>query len=287
MMRILLKIGVLIAFTASSLFITPSVSANQASTPLEQVLVNKFTEAKYSNKGADTCIACHKKSQSVMAIFNTPHGDTNKDPMAGLQCEACHGPQGKHRGKNEPMLTFGNEISVEGRNSVCESCHTQEHTPFHDQACSDCHNIHQAELAVKQPQAQCSNCHMQQESAKFKRSTHLENLACSDCHNPHQEAPLAVNDTCYSCHAEKRGPTLWEHSPVVEDCTTCHNPHGSVNDNLLNSRAPQLCQSCHSQAGHPGDVHNNLDGFTQGQSCMNCHSKIHGSNHPSGHLFEK
>ena len=27
-----------------------------------------------------------------------------------------------------------------------------------------------------------------------------------------------VNDTCYTCHADQRGPFLWEHQPVSEDC---------------------------------------------------------------------
>ena len=36
-----------------------------------------------------------------------------------------------------------------------------------------------------------------------------------------------LNDTCYDCHAEFRGPYLWEHAPVPEDCSNCHDPHGS------------------------------------------------------------
>ncbi len=36
-----------------------------------------------------------------------------------------------------------------------------------------------------------------------------------------------MNETCYTCHADKRGPFLWEHQPVNEDCTNCHTPHGS------------------------------------------------------------
>ena len=28
----------------------------------------------------------------------------------------------------------------------------------------------------------------------------------------------SVNDNCYKCHAEKRGPFLWEHPPVRENC---------------------------------------------------------------------
>jgi hypothetical protein len=31
-----------------------------------------------------------------------------------------------------------------------------------------------------------------------------------------------------SCHAEKRGPFLWEHAPSVENCANCHEAHGSI-----------------------------------------------------------
>ena len=34
-------------------------------------------------------------------------------------------------------------------------------------------------------------------------------------------------------------------SPVVEDCTNCHTPHGSNITPLLKSRAPFLCDECH------------------------------------------
>ena len=98
-----------------------------------------------------------------------------------------------------------------------------------------------------------------------------------------------VNDTCFQCHAEKRGPYLWEHAPVAEDCTTCHNPHGSNQPGMLAQRAPFLCQSCHSQSGHPSIAYD-ADGLATGmpsqyllaESCLNCHSQVHGSNHPSG-----
>ena len=60
-----------------------------------------------------------------------------------------------------------------------------------------------------------------------------------------------VNQTCYTCHAEKRGPFLWEHAPAAEDCTLCHTPHGSVYPSLLTKTPPLLCQQCHSVAGHP------------------------------------
>jgi DmsE family decaheme c-type cytochrome len=98
-----------------------------------------------------------------------------------------------------------------------------------------------------------------------------------------------LNETCYTCHAEKRGPVLWEHAPVAENCANCHTPHGSINPTLLVKRPPLLCQSCHSQAGHPsvartgaGLPGGNPSGFLLSGSCVNCHSAVHGSNDPSG-----
>ena len=120
-------------------------------------------------------------------------------------------------------------------------------------------------------------------------------MTCVDCHSAHgsmSENALinpTVNDTCYSCHAEKRGPFLWEHAPVTENCVTCHNPHGSVNESLVKQRAPQLCQQCHANDGHASRVvaESGIDAFGGGKSCLNCHSQIHGSNHPSGSLLQR
>ena len=120
-------------------------------------------------------------------------------------------------------------------------------------------------------------------------------MACSDCHNVHDGnndfllVEDNVNDTCYSCHAEKRGPFLWEHAPVTEDCTLCHRPHGSNHPALLTKRAPLLCQQCHSASGHPAVAYTSeeLDSsrnarFLMSRGCQTCHAQVHGSNHPSG-----
>ena len=98
------------------------------SAQLEQKLAEKFSEGKYSPKGADSCLMCHKKNTKVMEIFDGVHGDmsNSKSPMAGIQCEACHGPLGKHnRGGKEPMISFSpdSKLSAASQNSVCEGCH--------------------------------------------------------------------------------------------------------------------------------------------------------------------
>ena len=107
----------------------------------------------------------------------------------------------------------------------------------------------------------CGTCHQQIRSAILKPSHHpiIENkIKCSDCHNPHGAlTPVmlkaeTVNQQCYSCHADKRGPYVFAHPAVEENCLSCHNPHGSVYYKLLNERQPNLCQDCHDSSRHPG-----------------------------------
>ena len=76
-------------------------------------------------------------------------------------------------------------------------------------------------------------------------------MSCSDCHSAHGSAgPKLVkrdttNQTCYQCHAEKRGPYVHNHQPVQDNCASCHNPHGSNVAGMLVARDPILCNQCH------------------------------------------
>ena len=99
-------------------------------------------------------------------------------------------------------------------------------------------------------------------------------------------------ESCYRCHPEKRGPFLWEHAPVREDCRNCHKPHGSNNIRLLKIREPRLCQQCHNpNRTHPrpsrGTTDPTQDRRFLGRSCAYCHNNLHGSNHPSGFVFTR
>jgi len=278
-------------------------------------------DPNYSREGADSCLSCHD-DDAVLALFKGAHANPS-DPNGPfghgqLQCEACHGPSGDHAGRvrrgqerPSPNALFGSDTAtpVSTQNGFCIDCHTDDtgfgwHGNDHDTneiACADCHTSHTAQdpvlMTATQPEV-CFECHQQQRTQSLKPYAHpirQGKMDCSGCHNNHgatnelQFAQQTLNDTCFSCHAEKRGPYLWEHAPVAEDCGNCHDPHGSNHPGMLAMRAPMLCQSCHSQAGHPslpadGD---GLPGgapsqFMLGQNCMNCHTQSHGSNHPSG-----
>ena len=177
-----------------------------------------------------------------------------------------------------------------------------------DLACGDCHEIHNSVDPIRTREGQptmCMTCHLDVALELNQRSSHPiqdSHLVCTDCHDPHGTAMASLeivkgeslNESCFQCHTEMRGPFTWEHPPVVEDCAICHEPHGSNQASLLKTRVPQLCQSCHSSLGHrslalEGDLDtsdpNAMFAFAQG--CLNCHSSIHGSDHPSGNLFRR
>jgi DmsE family decaheme c-type cytochrome len=274
----------------------------------------------YSRKGADSCFACHD-DQTTLAVFRSKHAvrEDDRTPFGHgqLQCESCHGPGGDHagrvrRGEERPPITaFGAEsaMSVLEQNGLCTNCHQNDlglawHGGEHDMqevSCAGCHTSHTAAdpvlTASTQPEV-CFDCHQQQRTQAMKPYAHpiLDGkMGCSSCHSAHgatSDGPLvqsSTNDTCFGCHAEQRGPYLWEHAPVSENCGDCHDPHGSNYPGMLTMRAPMLCQSCHSQSGHPSIAQDagGLPGgspspYLLGQSCMNCHSQVHGSNHPSG-----
>jgi predicted CXXCH cytochrome family protein len=72
---------------------------------------------------------------------------------------------------------------------------------------------------------------------------------------------------------------------VQEDCSICHNPHGTTNPNLLKARSPFLCQECHEPTSHRGTI-GSLTGTstaanTLARGCLNCHTNIHGTNNPT------
>ena len=274
----------------------------------------------YSRKGADTCFQCHE-DQAVLAIFRTKHA-VPQDPDSPfghgqLQCEACHGPAGDHagrvrRGQERPAIPafgFNSTSSIAEQNANCVECHDADtgfawHGSAHDDntvGCSDCHTMHTERDPVLSTSTQaevCFDCHQQQRTQAMKPYAHpvrQGKMACTSCHSPHGDTPErllagnSVNGTCYDCHAELRGPYLWEHAPATEDCNACHDPHGSTQPGMLSMRAPMLCQSCHSQDGHPslpqdarGLANNVPSPLLLGQSCLNCHDQVHGSNHPSG-----
>lgn len=280
-----------------------------------------------------TCVKCHD-AEEMPDMSRSAHAATG-DPRVP-QCTTCHGtstahlnkiPGVKERPRPDRVFTKNTPTPAAERNAACLSCHGKDATHAlwrgsqHDSAdvaCSSCHKVHTNHDKVlakaTQPEV-CYACHKEQRTQVQRPSHHPipeGKMACSDCHNAHGSAgpKLAkrdsTNDTCFGCHAEKRGPFVHQHEPVTDDCANCHNPHGSTVASLLKARPPMLCQQCHTPhvaggvgalGGQPGVTTPATPGGTtaitpisggknvvnlwQGRSCTNCHTQVHGSNNPS------
>lgn len=275
--------------------------------------------------GSSACADCHEKEVAQfagtgMGKLMLGHPRTAREQLG---CESCHGPAKAHAesGADERggLISFGRKSPnpVSQRNDVCLGCHERTARlmwkgsahEMRDVACTDCHAVmhpssERGNLREGSVLATCGRCH-QQRQAQQLRFAHMPlgegKMECTSCHNPHGSPneklliAATVNETCYSCHAEKRGPFLWEHAPVAESCSNCHDAHGSNHEKMLKTSKPRLCQQCHDDTRHPANpqrfstpaFQTSGSRILRGRQCLNCHIAIHGSNHPSAALFTR
>ena len=221
--------------------------------------------------GSEICMECHE--DHLYDLPNNKHWQKSDPRAPGASdngCEICHGPGSHHldmAGEIDApgLIAFGKNANVpaEKRNAICLSCHQADVKHWQgslhdtdDMSCATCHSMHHEHhtTAKLKEQTICYSCHQNVRAETYRPFRHPireELIFCTDCHNPHGSAgpamlaQLTLNDNCYTCHAEKRGPYLWEHEPSSEDCGICHKPHGSLHPALLTSRPPLLCQQCH------------------------------------------
>jgi DmsE family decaheme c-type cytochrome len=255
------------------------------------------------------CADCHDEAK---AFASNPHSRLPKfssEAGPNAVCQSCHGDGAKH------IDSGGEAGTIRGFHSAadtgfCLSCHTasKDHSSFqagmHASSatvnCISCHSIHKADprsprLLSKAPTALCASCH-QAQAASFREKPFAHRLGrggmeCVSCHDPHgRSVRESVKRTasgdlaCVNCHAEKRGPFVFEHvNGIAGDCLSCHEAHGSNNPKrLIRARVDQLCLECHSRlssstfGSQPPSFHNlNLSRY---RNCTTCHVAIHGSN---------
>lgn len=262
--------------------------------------------------GAETCKNCHEAQYASYA--KTLHSKKYvKGEALQDACETCHGPGAKHVKKGGELgadiFAFNKQTDPETKSARCLACHkdTRQMEPWNrsvhkaeNVSCDNCHSAHggQPKLLKAENSEVCFNCHKDIKHQFNKRSRHPVKerlISCFDCHDPHGDSGNrmvkadSINELCYKCHAEKRGPFMWEHPPVQENCLTCHEPHGSSHSRLLVEKVPGLCHCCHDVLDHiaPFTSFNSFGGSATsdknrfiGRSCLNCHNNIHGSDGP-------
>lgn len=256
------------------------------------------------------CQSCH--AEAVFTNFQHTYHATK----ARGSCSACHGDVGMHAkmmmaGEGPGPIISMKSLTPLQINQKCLGCHDKGrqanwHGGAHDRrkvACTSCHSVHffksqRSQLRTARESETCFTCHAQIRSQGMRTSHHPireGKMDCASCHDPHKAdkgmlKADSVNDLCHGCHADKRGPFLWEHAPVRENCTLCHTAHGSNHEKLLVTKQPWLCQRCHLNTRHPGSLYDLRNATVTGSAsnravehgCRNCHVQIHGTNAPSG-----
>ena len=218
-----------------------------------------FNPAKGAAKQVDaTCLTCHAGT----------HPDFERSPhaKANVSCVSCH--------------------SVHGTN-VQPSLHV---AALLGSTASSTTDSKEREYLLKAPEpVLCYQCHAEK-NAQFNMPNHHkvnEGLVkCTDCHDVHGtfeknniRSRNDSNQICTKCHTDKRGPFVYEHTPIKgEGCLGCHTPHGSQNARLLNMpNINVLCNQCHSPVA-AATIHGQGGGSSELAPCTSCHTYIHGSN---------
>ncbi len=258
------------------------------------------------------CASCHE--EVVASFAATTHARLKSWEVADgdVGCAACHGDPAAHleSGDASTLRRFGQDTGADS--AACLSCHaargmSEWEASAHagEVACTTCHSMHKPSA----PNNACAACHSDVQSIVMhspSRHPLLEGkMTCASCHDVHAANPGALktderkNDLCVTCHTAQEGPFVFEHAPVQEDCMICHQPHGSVANNLLVANDPYLCLQCHEFHFHAGYRSEEATSVTVGgktypnvmgehgyqkgfaTKCTQCHVKVHGTDLPS------
>ncbi len=251
---------------------------------------------------SDECWDCHPVETDSADL--TVHFDRD------AQCDMCHGDPEEHLTQRDKSDNIINPASL-GRarsNAVCLRCHEEKDkdirerfsavTNGHDDLnCFDCHEAHMKVPATlddldnfkKNMSVDCAGCHEDIYNVFYSSSHGESNLTCSDCHKLHdihtisQEVEQQI-ERCLFCHPtqdlEFKYPNVHPLRERQIKCTSCHNPHSSEHDLMLNEDGDDLCELCHADIVIAGGQHPESRNTNHSRStvkCGDCH-KPHGAN---------
>ena len=233
-------------------------ASSKLQTYLDQWITPSALAAPTSEKaeyvGSETCATCHAKQMQEFKRSTHARIAIRDEKVQGQGCEMCHGPGSLHVAAGGGR-GIGGIINPRKDPSPCFACHLDKKAefrlPFH-------HPVLEGKMS-------CADCH----------SAHGEEV------RPWSATTLAdVNEACFKCHKEQRGPFAWEHEALREGCTTCHKVHGSIHEKMLVARDNNLCLRCHTQVNFPTIGKQNHGGRLPQGTCFSagCHTAVHGSN---------
>lgn len=152
------------------------------------------------------CLGCHTTG------YNT---STGQFVLAGVSCEACHGPYRSDHPQESMMIVASEEL--------CGHCHPSTQSEWANSRhgkvgvnCVDCHEVHSQQTRQDVvTNALCASCH----EAGTEDAVHHQHLSqglhCVDCH---LSRPLLTAKSSVSGMA----PTGHDFTVAVSACSNCH-----------------------------------------------------------------
>lgn len=240
----------------------------------------------------EKCVECHKEITRAQW----------KDVHENVQCDACHGPGGRHIDEEKKVAVArpdADKLIVDRTADQCLTCHRR--------------------LAARP--ASFPQIEQQAHFAMLHLATN--GVSCLECHDPHQPLFLDKNirearmhpvvNRCVDCHKHEQDlkaekpedhPVLFEcaycHKAVAKDfatrghknleCNACHQvyPVSERAVRVVSHRDPKFCLLCHSdklakdQTGPPGikwpaHIEDVADDFEKDKNkvCVDCHQEAY------------
>ncbi len=166
-----------------------------------------FQEYMQQAEEPGECFACHTTGYNAV---------TGQFVMAGVTCEACHGPyRSEHPGQSMAMAKS---------DQLCGTCHkstvSEWRSSRHGQAgiaCVACHEMHTQKTRTDiTTDALCAGCHQETTQDKVHQTHKQSNVRCVACHLARPAGDIG---------GRVEGHAITGHSFAVAatTCTQCHD----------------------------------------------------------------
>ncbi|HEY4716372.1 MAG TPA: cytochrome c3 family protein [bacterium] len=210
--------------------------------------------------GESLCLNCHENPRKPMEKIHPA--------LEQGTCTDCHDPHSSGFSKNLKARVP----------NLCNNCHENKgagavvHYPVKEGDCLACHFSHsspESALLRDKQDLLCYACHERKDKSKFVHAA-VAMKQCTVCHNPHSsdfsklikykgetkpgaQKSLKLTEVCSQCHPDKTPSKANQHAPFARgNCITCHEPHGSNVENLLQKPSTMLCRDCHDKISIDG-----------------------------------
>ena len=196
--------------------------------------------------------------------------DPKLGPLAGIQCENCHGPQvgpsgGPHTSSTKPT---GSDVQarISWSADVCASCHQQ--TPYGFKPGQWAIGAHASlELAIEEGartdanSAHCGRCHAAQGYARYVGQLNQDYYAFLTSDGKPLDPAGITNTKATPAQLAAIGMNAAEVQPP--SCAACHDPHGGAN--------PAQLRIYDTVSMLPSGL-DKVSGMGSGVICVTCHN---------------